>query len=165
VHLDITFIGKRFVVIDLFRLENGQLAEHWDGGQAITAQEDGPITMTNGCAIIDETVDGNANKRLVKEFYREVFEDGNPDVVGKYLKPDYVEHNPFSSFLNRPGYKTKVHRIIAEGDFVVSQCEYLGIDNTFARYSIFRIADNRIVEHWSVEQEVPVSMAHNNGMF
>jgi predicted SnoaL-like aldol condensation-catalyzing enzyme len=29
-HLDITFMGKRMAVIDLFKLKDGMLAEHWD---------------------------------------------------------------------------------------------------------------------------------------
>jgi len=51
------------------------------------------------------------------------------------------------------------------GKFVVSQCECIGTDKTFAQYSIFKIEDGKIAEHWRVEQEVPETMAHGNGMF
>lgn len=32
-HLDVAFMGKNVAVVDLYRLENGKLAEHWDATQ------------------------------------------------------------------------------------------------------------------------------------
>ncbi|MDB5008052.1 MAG: putative SnoaL-like aldol condensation-catalyzing enzyme [Mucilaginibacter sp.] len=165
VHLDIQFMGKRAAVIDLFRLENGQIAEHWDGSQLIPDDESGPVTMTNGTTVIDETADANESKMLVKDFYHELLENKSSMSADKYFHRDYTEHNPPNGLMDNADGMVKVHRIIAEGDFVVSQCEYKVQGSVFARYSIFRVADNKIAEHWSVEQEVPAVMAHPNGMF
>lgn len=35
-----------------------------------------------------------ANKRLVYDFYREVFEGGHMALAGKYLAESYIQHNP-----------------------------------------------------------------------
>ncbi len=165
VHLDIKFMGKRTAVIDLFRLENGLIAEHWDAGQPQTGQGDAIITMTNGQVAIDETTDTEVSKALIDTFYREVFERQNIDEARKFLNGDYIEHSQVQSLLAGVGSFVKMHRVIAEGDFVVAQCEYTAVGKTFAGYHIFRCADGKIAEHWSVEQEVPVVMAHGNGMF
>src|ERR1700761_5753824 len=56
VHLDVKFMGKRVAVVDIFRIADGKLAEHWDVGQTIP-DEEGLITMTNGTKVIDENAD------------------------------------------------------------------------------------------------------------
>lgn len=165
VHLDIKFMGKRIAVIDLFKLENGQLAEHWDASQDITGREEGLITMTNGSTTIDEAKEGIESKRLVERFYSDVDDRLIAEVVEKYVGANYIEHNQPNGLLNNPHEFVKLHRILAEGNFVVAHCELKSGNYKVAHFSIFRIADAKIAEHWSVEQEVPETMAHNNGMF
>jgi predicted SnoaL-like aldol condensation-catalyzing enzyme len=67
--------------------------------------------------------------------------------------------------LNNYGRTIIVHRIIGEGNFVVSHCECKEADQTLAQFNIFKIEDDKIAEHWRVEQIVPDVMAHDNGMF
>jgi len=42
VHLDIIFMGKQRAVIDIFRLKDGKVSEHWD------VQQDVPDVMPHG---------------------------------------------------------------------------------------------------------------------
>ena len=165
VHLDIKFMGKSMAVIDLFRVQNGQLAEHWDASEVQPDQGDSLITMTNGNTFIDDAADGNKSKMVVLNLYRDVFEQKNLDAANKYISYDFIEHCPANGLLSKAGYIVKLHRIIAEGNFVVAQSDYSHMENAFAVYSIFRIDAGRIAEHWKVEQEIPAAMAHANGMF
>jgi predicted SnoaL-like aldol condensation-catalyzing enzyme len=162
-HLDIKFMGQRVAVIDLFRLQDGKIAEHWDVGKTLTEDENASVTMTNGTTIIDGTADTGRNKSFITGFYQEVF--GNGKAAGNYLAADYVEHNPANSLLSNAGHIVKVHRLIGEGDFVVAHCECIMSGKSFSQMHIFRIEADKIAEHWSVEQEVPEVMAHGNGMF
>ena len=59
----------------------------------------------------------------------------------------------------------KVHKVLGEGNFVVtvSEGEWSGKPQAF--YDLFRVQDGKIVEHWDVVQEIPAQMAHGNGMF
>lgn len=41
-HLDITFMGKRLAVVDIFRLKDGKVIEHWD------VQQEVPDVMPHG---------------------------------------------------------------------------------------------------------------------
>ncbi|MCR8556044.1 nuclear transport factor 2 family protein [Mucilaginibacter sp. BJC16-A38] len=156
-HLDIKFMAQRVAVIDLFRLEGGMIAEHWDVGQALPADEDGEVTMTNGTSIIDEAADSVANKRLISRMFE------SRERAFQYFASNYLEHNASNKF-SLTGI-IKVHRIIGEGDFVVAHCESTVNIKVFSQFHIFRIGAGEIAEHWSAEQEVPDAMAHGNGMF
>lgn len=60
--LDIKFMGKRMLVVDLFRLQDGLLAEHWDAVQEIDAD----LSVDN--IIADENAsDLLANKDLITD--------------------------------------------------------------------------------------------------
>ncbi|WP_298796063.1 nuclear transport factor 2 family protein [Pseudonocardia sp. 73-21] len=59
---------------------------------------------------------------------------------------------------------TTIHKVIAEGDFVLLQSEgEFGVP--VAYYDLFRVADGRIVEHWDVISPVPAELPHTNGLF
>ena len=45
----------------------------------------------------------------------------------------------------------------------MSEGEWNGKPQAF--YDLFRLTDNKIVEHWDVIQEIPAEMAHKNGKF
>ncbi|TSJ39576.1 hypothetical protein FO440_17695 [Mucilaginibacter corticis] len=65
--LYIAFMGKQMLVLDLFRLQNGQLAEHWDVVQEVNHPEfDGFVIDLNANAV--------TNKDLVRARY-ELMED------------------------------------------------------------------------------------------
>lgn len=65
--LDIKFMGKRMLVLDLFRLQDGMLAEHWDAVEEIDQEDSVPRFVVDK----DDT-ELTANK----------------DVVAKYLGAD-----------------------------------------------------------------------------
>ena len=69
-----------------------------------------------------------------------------------------IEHNDMFKY-------NKVHKVLGEGNFVVtvSEGEWHGKPQAF--YDLFRLENGLIVEHWDVVQEVPAQMAHSNGMF
>ncbi|HEY2580823.1 MAG TPA: ester cyclase [Mucilaginibacter sp.] len=164
VHLDVKFMGKRMAVVDLYRLENGQIAEHWDAGQVQSEYGDGLITMTNGITVIEESANTIRNKKLVADFYSELI-PGEFAEAGKFLTSALIKHTPDTGLFTSRIREIKIHRIIGEGNFIMTQCEHSSEDKTFAQYNIFKIEDDKIAEHWSVEQEVPAMMAHGNGMF
>lgn len=112
-----------------------------------------------------------ANKRLVYDFWREVFEGGHLDLADKYLAASYIQHNPtvptgragFVDFFSRfakpkpiaPRIKAPLVAIMAEGDLVslVFVKEYpdpvvAGQTYTTTWFDLFRVRDGKIVEHW-----------------
>ncbi|MFF5979733.1 nuclear transport factor 2 family protein [Streptomyces olindensis] len=168
------------VGFDVFRVDaDGKLAEHWD---ALTprveetvsgrSQTDGPTEVTRA----DRT---EANRALVTEFARKVLVGADYSVLTDYISTEtYHQHNPeaadgLDGFAAAAAtwaeqgrnlvYK-QVHRVIAEGEFVLVQSEgEFGVP--VAYYDLFRVADGKIVEHWDVIAPVPAELPHTNGLF
>jgi predicted SnoaL-like aldol condensation-catalyzing enzyme len=163
-HLDIAFMGKRMAVIDLFRLKDGMLAEHWDVIQDMPDQTRQAITATNGTSEIDESASAINSKKVVELFYKAVINKKSLSVISQFIKKDYIEHDPevinsgkslIDYLTSMPDREIKIHRMVSEGNFVMVQSEYRRIDKFYALYEIFRIEGNKIAERWSVEQVLP----------
>jgi predicted SnoaL-like aldol condensation-catalyzing enzyme len=118
------------------------------------------------------------NKKIVTDFYRLVFEPRNADLLGQYIAPDFVEHNPavasgklggdraalvaFIKTLPKPGsddigseMKRPPAYIVAEGDMVTFIFKEQVPDpkdknRAYDRFSfdMFRIRNGKIIEHW-----------------
>ncbi|RYX86475.1 hypothetical protein EON83_02045 [bacterium] len=122
----------------------------------------------------------DANKKLVLDFYQRFFGDKDISAADKYLAPSYIQHNPlaatgrdavkrfFTPFFANPAIpKTKidVRRVAADGDLVWLHIRSKTTGSARAVVDIFRIKDNKIVEHWDVIQPVPAKSANSNTMF
>ncbi|HEX8020559.1 MAG TPA: nuclear transport factor 2 family protein, partial [Mucilaginibacter sp.] len=158
-HLDIQFMGKRMAVIDLFKLKDGMLTEHWDAIQPLPDESGKAITSTNGTTAIDHNALAENSKHIVSLYYEAVINKASSQ---QFIHPDYVEHDSVIAesgktladhIVERPD--VKLHKVIAEGDFVVAQSQFNKSGKGFVLYEIFRVANDKIAEHWAVEQAAP----------
>ena len=56
---------------------------------------------------------------------------------------------------NNDVFNHKIHRIIAEGDFVIVQAENRQMEKATMVYTIFRLSKGKVVEKWGVKQVAP----------
>lgn len=110
-----------------------------------------------------------ANKKLVFDFWREVFQARNMDLAPKYMAGDYIQHNPtvptgrqpfinfFGQFEQQPVKDTidNLVSIVAERDIVIlafkrelPDPQNDGETYTTTWFDMFRIEDGKIAEHW-----------------
>ena len=112
-----------------------------------------------------------ANKKLVYDFWREVFEGGHMEHVDRYLAEGYIQHNPnvktgraaFVEFFKplakpkdiQPRIAAPLVSIVAERDLVILSFVEPTKDpkdaskvSTTTWFDMFRVADGKIVEHW-----------------
>ncbi len=112
-----------------------------------------------------------ANKRLVYDFWREVFEGGHMELAKKYMAESYIQHNPnvptgraaFVDFFTKyskpksiePKIKAPLVAIVAEGDLVVLSFVREEKDPkdatkkyTTTWFDMFRVENGKIAEHW-----------------
>lgn len=112
-----------------------------------------------------------ANKRLVYDFWREVFEAGQMEAASKYMAESYIQHNPmvptgraafvefFSKVAKPKPIADKVAAplvaIVAEGDLVVmvfarelADPKDPAVKYTTTWFDMFRIEGGKIAEHW-----------------
>jgi predicted SnoaL-like aldol condensation-catalyzing enzyme len=119
-----------------------------------------------------------ANKKMVAEFYQQLFGDKDAESILKYLAESYIQHNPALPdgrdaiynackiwFKDAPKEKVDIQRIIADGDLVMLHVRNKRGSKTTAVVDIFRIENGKIAEHWDVIQDVPEKSANNHPMF
>lgn len=121
------------------------------------------------------------NKSLVRSFYELAFNQHRPtEAVQKYIGSKYIQHNPFvpdggevfakyfeEFFKEHPESKVEIKRILADGDLVILHLhsQISNADRGKAVVDIFRVENDKIVEHWDAVQDIPESSANSNTMF
>lgn len=120
------------------------------------------------------------NKELVMRFLNEFMIGHNIDVLDELLGPNYTQHNPglghgkaslikffqdFWEIYPKPGYYLK--RTVAENDLVAIHYHFQPDPKEagYAIVDIFRIENEKLVEHWDVVQKMPEKSENNSPMF
>ena len=108
-----------------------------------------------------------ANKKLVYDFWREVFEAGHMELADKYMAEGYIQHNPnvptgraafvsfFTQFVKPKAIQASIQApvvtMVAEGDrVIITFVRPTGADKkaTTTWFDMFRIENGKIAEHW-----------------
>jgi predicted SnoaL-like aldol condensation-catalyzing enzyme len=176
------FFGPK-VGFDVFRFEGGEIVEHWDNLQekcshlnpSGRSQFDGPTEVMD----LDKT---ESNKNVVKAYFDTVVLGGQTHRVSQYRSMDnFHQHNcdgednksgaqvktgPFA----KPGFVfkiAKVYKILGQGNFVLVMSEGLWDAKPTAFYDMYRIENNKMVEHWDVLETIPPKedWKNSNGKF
>jgi predicted SnoaL-like aldol condensation-catalyzing enzyme len=180
-HTEYDFASRK-IGFEVFRFEDGRAVEHWDNIQERLGPNKTGRSMVDGPT---EAVDLNlteSNRALARSFVEAVLIDGKLDRLADFVdEAGYTEHNPrlgdgvatLRSALEATENDRKdidysrVHRVLAEGNFVLCISEgYLSGRHT-AFYDLFRVAAGKIAEHWDTTEKVaPESEWKNdNGKF
>lgn len=177
------FGGENLVAFDVFRIENGKIAEHWDNLTATTPPNPSGHTQTDGPTEISDLAKTAENKALVTDFVDAILVKGEMERLGEFIVGDnYTQHNSqIADGLDGLGAALKamavqgatmkynmdhkVHNVVAEGNFVftMSQATLGGASTAF--FDLFRVDNGKIVEHWDIISKIPSEMAHENGKF
>lgn len=176
------FGAPTLVSFDVFRAHDGKAVEHWDNLQAPPDTTASGRTMTDGATEIKDHKKTAENKAVVQGFIDDVFLGGQLDKAADYVISEpgaYLQHNPavadgldqlaeaFAA-LQKAGSAfsfSKLHTIVAEGNFVFTITEGAVGDKPSAFFDLWRVEGGLIVEHWDTISEIPDEMAHANGKF
>ncbi|MFF0015780.1 nuclear transport factor 2 family protein [Streptomyces sp. NPDC005374] len=119
-------------------------------------------------------------KAVAVRVLKGVFEQGDTKVVDRFVRPDYIQHNPLAPdgaetlknlattvHQQLPDAQYRVQRVISEGDLVLVHSNVVMVPGTkgSAVFDIFRFQGGKIAEHWDVGQNVPDTTANGNDMF
>lgn len=58
----------------------------------------------------------------------------------------------------------KIYRIVTEGNIAGVQSEFVRQGKRYAAYDFMKIVDSKLVQSWNVEQAIPDTIPHRNGM-
>lgn len=180
-HTEYDFSTRR-IGFEVFRFEGEFTVEHWDNIQPRQGPNASGHSMVDGPTEATDLGATETNRSLVTAFVDEVLIGRQLERLNAYVDADgFTQHNPgledgcdalraALEATHADGMAvsyTRVHRVLAEGNFVlaVSEGAHRGVHS--ALYDLFRVADGKLVEHWDTIEAVPPASEwqHDNGKF
>ncbi|KAA9105862.1 zinc-binding dehydrogenase [Microbacterium rhizomatis] len=170
-------------VFDIFRFQDGKIAEHWDILQPVDNDDPAAVFATLSEPRTDNPGQRwftSQHERVITDYVARVLVGKNLAEIGEFVSNEYHEHglhipqtgNTLETdlrtyFAQHPQGQITPKRVIAEGDLVAvhSHYQHAPDDRGWSVVDLFRVRDLKIVEHWSAAQEVPESAANDNTMF
>lgn len=176
-HVDYDF-AEHVTGFEVFRFEDGFAVEHWDNLQPL-AQLPNPSgrSMNDGPTEIQDLDQTEVNRDVVTQFVDAVLVGRDLASINRFVADDLAEHDPMRGDGAAPlrdalaahaadgGHRLRydiVHRILAEGNFVLVAAEGAHETTPSAIYDLFRLSDGMIVEHWGSIEEIPPREMWNN---
>lgn len=173
---------KGSAVVDIFRVDHGKIAEHWDANQPVpdtTASGNDMFSTLSPKQPCPNTPGTTAESaKVATTFFNALGQDHDASAFDRYVAEPYYQHNTqlpngiaaakalFALFLQSPYFNVSVKRVVADGDMVAIHSHYtLANDRGLAVVDFFRVLNGKIVEHWDVIQPVPETAANDNTMF
>jgi len=174
--------AAQWVTADLFDTDaNDKVIEHWDVIQEYATETVSGRTMVDGPTEIEDLDKTEANKAKIQEFCDVVLIGGQFDKVADFVSTEqYDQHNPavgdgldgfgaWAAGLAEQGLAMrywKVHKLIGQGNFVVTLSHLQMGDSHYCAFDIFRLKEGLIVEHWDVMEKIlPPEQWNNQGKF
>ena len=181
-HTEYDFASSN-IGFEVFRFEDDQAVEHWDNIQQRLGPNPSGHTMVDGQTEATDLDKTEANREIVRSFINEVLINGQLDTLEHYIDDKcYTEHNPRftdglatlrSALAERTSINSstikydRIHRLLAEGSFVlcISEGNLNGTRSSF--YDLFCVADDKLVEHWDTTEVIPPrsEWKNDNGKF
>ena len=174
--------ATRNIGFEIFRFKNDQAVEHWDNIQKRLGPNISGHTMVDGETEITSHEMTESNRTVVQSFIEDVLILGHVEEMGAYISQEhYTEHNPrfgdglvdLRATLSQSSTSDclfkyeKCHRLLAEGNFVLSVCEGYTNQKLSSFFDLYRLQDGKIVEHWDTTEVIPPrsEWKNNNGKF
>lgn len=165
VHQRLNDGAAEWITADIFRSDDsGRIVEHWDvidAYQAPTAQE---LDAIHGEFEIRDESQTADNKKTVRRFLTEVFQNGEWQQWNQYVAEELIQHNREIG-QGSQAYKTYaqekelqydfIFKIIAQGNYVVAYSKTILEGQAFAQFDIFRLENGKIIEHWDNKEVMP----------
>jgi predicted SnoaL-like aldol condensation-catalyzing enzyme len=180
-HTEYDFASSK-IGFEVFRFEDDLAVEHWDNIQQRQGPNPSGHTMTDGPIEATDLARTESNRELVRSFVNDILIGGRIEKLEHYIDSErYAQHNPWiadglsslrSALKSTPETGVaieydRIHRLLAEGNFVLSVSEGSLSGAHSAFYDLFRVADGKLVEHWDTIETVPPrnEWKNDNGKF
>ena len=168
---------------DIYRVADGKIVEHWDGLVTRAPPNESGHTQLDGTAHVDASADTEASRELVIEVWNSFLKAQDYRAMTDFTRPDgtFTQHSgdisdgvtPMVEFLEKLKQKRatltydRLHRTVAEGDFVLTHSEGSIGGERHSFCELWRIEHGFVVELWDAIGPVPPDeeLAHRHGAF
>lgn len=180
-HTEYEFATSR-IGFEVFRFEDDLAVEHWDNIQQRQGPNRSGHTMVDGPTEVTNLNRTEASREIVQSFVEDVLIDRRLEKLEHYIDATrFTQHNPriadglpaLCSALEATSDEgitieyNQIHRVLSEGNFVLSVSEgFLGGEHS-SFYDLFRVAEGKLVEHWDTIEAIPPrsEWKNDNGKF
>ena len=168
------------VTFDVFRFEDGLIAEHWDNLASVAPANPSGHTQVDGDTNIVSNENTEKTREIVSNFLVDVMQGKNPEKTASYFDGNkYIQHNiSIADGLDGLGAALKAlaeqgiqmiydktHFVLACGDYAlgISEGTFGGAHTSY--YDLWRVENGKIAEHWDVMETISDNPQNNNGKF
>ena len=179
------FVGldaQPLVGFDIYRVRDQKIVEHWDGLVAEAAPNVSGRSQLDGNQMVQESGEEEANRALVLEFFQKTLIEGDYQGFKHYTRDgQLLMHSPdigdgaqaVIDFLNKIREQgqgllySKIHRSIADGQFVLTHSEGSIAGTRHAYFELWRVEQGKIAELWDAIPAIPEDQdaVHPYGLF
>jgi NADPH:quinone reductase-like Zn-dependent oxidoreductase/predicted SnoaL-like aldol condensation-catalyzing enzyme len=172
-------------VFDIFRFQDGKIAEHWDVLQEVPATSVNGNDMFSTLSLPQSDAAQQPwltayNKKLVTEFVDRLWAKKDLSAIDDFIDAAYRQHNPNipdgidgakarlgDYFAQFPELSVVPKRVVAQGDLVAVHSHSVTVpgERGMAIVDLYRVRDGKLVEHWDAIQDVPETASNDNTMF
>ena len=180
-HTEYDFANSN-IGFEVFRFEGERVVEHWDNIQRRQRPNPSGRSMVDGPTEATDAALTEANRELVRSFVEDVLVRRKLEKLQDYVAEDgFTQHDPDiadglanyrRALESRFGESftvnhDRIHRVLAEGSFVlaVSEGSLDGVHTSF--YDLFRLEGGKLVERWNTIEAIPPrsEWKNDNGKF
>jgi predicted SnoaL-like aldol condensation-catalyzing enzyme len=167
---------------EIFRFENEHAVEHWDNIQLRQGPSPSGHTMVDGPTEATDLSQTESNREIVRSFVDDILINRRYEKLEHYIVEGcFTQHDSriadglsaLRSALDTASRQNvrieydRIHRLLAEGSFVLSVSEgsFEGAHSAF--YDLFHIVEGKLVEHWDTIEAIPSrsEWKNENGKF
>ncbi|MEU7475012.1 nuclear transport factor 2 family protein [Lentzea sp. NPDC042327] len=175
--------------INLFRLDRGRIAEHWEVNEAVRPVSIGnDMFSTLSSPKISQSLPfatDAESERLGRAAFSEIVNQPDDELrlraLDRYIGDNtYYQHFPdvpngtealqqflHAAYAAQPDYRANVKTVVAEGDLVAV---FVHLEKLFdmengVGVDLYRVRGGKLLEHWAVLQPIPPTSANPNTMY
>ena len=168
-------VPERNESFDVFRFEDGLIAEHWAFAALGGLPNQSGHTQVDGPTEPKDVADTERNKAVVRDYYETVHLSGQHGRIPDYFSGDLcVRHEPGAAdgvtafvrdlaVLTRNRTIEEIRILLGHGDFVFLVARGTHERQPCLYVDLYRVEGGRLVEHWGFPEEVPPQQDRRNG--